>query len=186
MAEELKGNEQELEQEEGGKPEEEKGGAKYTDDDLDRIIAKKFAKWEAAKAKEVDEAKKLERMNAQQKAEYERDQLQAQLNELLAKDARATMLAESRRTLSEAGINASDDLIGALINSKDAEATKAAVDAFVVMYNDAVKKGIAEAMKGKTPKTGGGATLTKADILKIADRVERQRLINENLELFKH
>ena len=44
---------------------------KYSDDDVDKILNKKFAEWEKKKQKEVDEAKKLADMNAKEKAEYE-------------------------------------------------------------------------------------------------------------------
>lgn len=187
MAEELKnpiteGQDPEVEQEK----EPAKKEAKYTDDDIDRIIAKKFAKWETEKKKEIDEAKKLEQMNAQQKAEYERDQLQQKLDELMKKDARATMIAESRRSLSAAGINAPDELITLFVNPDDATSTKEAVDTFIGLYKDAVKAGITEALKGKTPKSGGTGAITKEEIMKIADRAERQRLINEHIELFRH
>lgn len=53
---------------------------KYSDKDLDNIISKKFAKWQEKQQKAVDEAKKLAEMNATQKAEYERDQLQKELD----------------------------------------------------------------------------------------------------------
>lgn len=47
----------------------------YTDEDIDAIIARRFAKWEKQKQKEIDEAKRLENMNAQERAEHERDEL---------------------------------------------------------------------------------------------------------------
>ena len=58
---------------------EKKAEAKYTDADVDEILNKKFAKWQEQREKAVNEAKKLAEMNAQQKAEYERDKLQKEL-----------------------------------------------------------------------------------------------------------
>ena len=44
---------------------------KYTDDEVNEIINKKFEKWTKQKEKEMDEAKKLADMTAQEKVEYE-------------------------------------------------------------------------------------------------------------------
>ena len=56
--------------------------ARYTDADVDAIISKKFAKWREQHEAKVAEAAKLANMNATQRAEYERDQLQRPLDEL--------------------------------------------------------------------------------------------------------
>ncbi|MDY5842307.1 MAG: DUF4355 domain-containing protein, partial [Peptoniphilaceae bacterium] len=48
--------------------------AKHSDEDLDRIINAKVAKLMEKQEKKISEAKKLAEMDAQQKAEYERDQ----------------------------------------------------------------------------------------------------------------
>ncbi len=56
--------------------------AKYTDADIDAIIARKFARWQEQQEAKAAEAAKLAEMNATQKAEYERDQLQKRLDEL--------------------------------------------------------------------------------------------------------
>lgn len=162
-----------------------KGEAKYSDADVDRILSQKFAKWQEAQDKKISEAQKLAEMNAQQKAEYERDKLQQELADYKKRDAKASMMSESRSKLSSAGINASDAILSALINTEDAEATQRAVDDFATMYAEAVKAGIAEALKGQTPRAGGSTQLTKADIMAIKDRTERQRLINEHLDLFQ-
>ena len=52
---------------------------------------------------------------------------------------------------------------------------------------NAVQAAVKEALKGNPPKVGtkkGG--LTREQILKVENRVERQRLINENLDLFQN
>jgi len=59
--------------------------ARYTDADVDAIISKKFAKWQEQHEAKVAEAAKLANMNATQRAEYERDQLQRSLDELRRK-----------------------------------------------------------------------------------------------------
>ena len=158
---------------------------KYTDEDLDRIIGDRLARWQKEQDKKISEAEKLAKMDAQEKAEYEKKQLEKELQALKDKETLSEMSKQARKMLSESNINISDDLLAVLV-STDAEATKNAVEAFKTMYSDAVKKGVAEALKGEPPKAGNsGAAITKEEILAVKDRKERQRLITENIELFK-
>lgn len=166
-----------------GKDTEEK---KYSDKDLDEIIGKKFAKWQKDQEKKVDEAKKLAAMNEQQKAEYERDQLQKQLDEYKRKDTLSEMTKTARNMLTDAGISASDEILSILV-STDAEKTKIAVDSYAKVFNEAVESAVKERLKGNPPTkgTGGGtATMTKAEIMAIKDPELRQQKMLENKHLF--
>ena len=58
---------------------------KYSDEDLNAILDKRFARWKADQEKEKAEAKRLAEMNAQERAEAERDKVQKELDELKAK-----------------------------------------------------------------------------------------------------
>lgn len=162
-----------------------KNTPKYTDDDLDKIIDKKFAKWQAEKQKELDEAKRLAEMDAAQKAEYERDKLQKELEGYKKKDVMSNMAKTARGMLRDKGITVSDELLSSIVTD-DAETTKAAIDSFATAFSSAVEDAVKERLKGKSPQKGAGstATLTKEQIMEIKDPVERQRLINENRELF--
>lgn len=139
----------------GGNPQPEaKPGAdekKYTDSDVDKLIDKKFAEWQKKKDKEVDEAAKLAKMNAQQKAEYERDELQKKLDEYKRKDALAEMSKTARKMLSDEGINVSDELLSRLVTT-EAEETKAAVDSFTKLFKAAVEDAVKDKARGTTPK----------------------------------
>lgn len=160
--------------------------AKYSDKDLDRIIGQKFAEWQKKQQKAVDEAKKLAEMNAQQKAEYERDQLQKQLDDYKRKDSLAEMTKTARKMLSDSGITAPDELLSMLVTT-NAEETKAAVDGFAKIFKDAVEAAVKERIKGEPPKrgTGGSApTMTKEQIMAIKDPELRQKKMLENKELF--
>lgn len=158
---------------------------KYTDKDVDEILNKKFAKWQEKQDKAVSEAKKLAAMNATQKAEYERDQLQKQLDEYKRKDSLAEMTKTARSMLSESGISVSDGVLAMLVNT-DAEQTKAAVDGFSKAFKDAVEEAVKERLKGRTPKVGTGSSkpMTKAEIMAIRDPELRQKMMLENRELF--
>lgn len=158
---------------------------KYSDDELDRIVEKKFAKWKQQEQKAVDEAKKLAEMNAQQKAEYERDQLRKELDGYKRNAALAEMSKTARKMLSDSGITVGDELLSMMV-STDAKETKAAVDGFAKAFNDAVEKAVKERLKGEPPKkgSGGAATMTKAQIMAIRDPELRQKKMLEHRELF--
>ena len=157
---------------------------KYTDADLDRIINKKFAELEQKKKKEIDEAKKLANMNAQQKAEHERDLLQKELDDYKRRDSLAEMTKTARKMLSDEGISVGDDLLSVMV-STDAEQTKSAIDSFSKMFKSAVEAAVNERIKGSTPKKStGGGSMTKEQIMAIKDQELRQQKILENRHLF--
>ncbi|MGN1014281.1 MAG: DUF4355 domain-containing protein [Butyricicoccus sp.] len=158
---------------------------KYTDKDLDDIIGKRFAKWQAQQQKAVDEAKKLAAMDAQQKVEYERDQLQKQLDELKKQASLTEMTKTARKMLSEGGITVPDELLAMMV-SEDAESTKAAVDGFKEAFTNAVERAVKERLKGEPPRkgSGGAPAMTKEQIMQIRDPELRQKKMLENKHLF--
>ena len=54
--------------------------AKYTDDDLDRILNRKFAEWQKKKDREVDEARRLASMTEEEKTKQKQADMERQLN----------------------------------------------------------------------------------------------------------
>lgn len=166
------------------KKEDQKPEAKYTDEDINKLINKKFAEWQEKKEKELTEAKKLAEMNAQERAEHERDEMKRQLETLMKQQSLTEMTKTARAMLTEKEIHVSDDLLSMLV-SEDADKTKSTIDSFVELFQGAVKSAVADALKGNTPKTGAPSGVTKEQIMAVKDRSERQRLIRENMELFK-
>lgn len=158
---------------------------KYSDKDLDEIIGRKFAKWQKDQEKAVSEAKKLEKMNAEEKAKYERDKLQKELDSYKKKDAIAAMSKEARKMLSDENITIDDNLLSFMV-SDDAEATKKAVDGFAKAFSEAVEKAVKERLKGDSPRKGTGTsgTMTKEQIMAIKDPELRQQKMLENKHLF--
>lgn len=158
---------------------------KYSDVDVNKLIDQKFAEWQKKKDKEIGEAQKLATMNATQKAEYERDQLQKELDKLKKENSIAEMSKTARKILSESNINIPDELL-ALMVTTDAEETKTAVDSFTKLFKDAVETAVKERLKGETPKKGSGGTaaMTKDQIMAIKDPELRQKKMLENKSLF--
>lgn len=158
---------------------------KYSDAEVDEIINKKFAKWQKEQEKKISEAEKLAGMNAQEKAEHERDTLQKELDELKRANSIAEMEKTARTMLHDDGVNVPDEVVSSLI-AEDADSTKTKVEAFSKAFKEAVQTAVKDALKGKAPATGkSGSTLTKADILKITNRAERQKAIAEHIDLFQ-
>ena len=127
---------------------------KYTDAEVNEIIDKKFAKWKATQEKEQSEAKKLAKMSADEKIEYENQQLKNEIAELKRTQALNEMSKVARGLLAEEQINVSDALLARLIN-EDAEVTKATVSEFIKMYQADLETAVNARLNksAKVPKT---------------------------------
>ena len=157
---------------------------KYSDEDLNAILDKKFKKWQQQKQKEIDEAAKLANMNAQEKAEHERDQLKAELDELKRANTRAEMESTARGILQESGVNIPDNLIKMIITD-EADSTSKNVKDFIKSFNSAVTAAVKEKLGGKAPQAGKSSkTMTREEILNERNDRKRQTLIREHPELF--
>ena len=127
---------------------------KYTVEEVNNLIKRKKAEWEKNRQKEDDEARKLSKMNAQEKAEYKQQQLEKRIQELEDEKTLSAMRDEARKQLSEKGINISDELLAFMV-SKDAKETKEAVDSFAELFNAAVNEVVKSKARQSTPKEDG-------------------------------
>lgn len=162
---------------------------KYTDEDVDNIINRKFAEWEKkqkAKKAQAAEAERLKNMTEEEKRDHELEDLKNKIAGYEKEKAIGAMTKVARGILNDSKIVINDELLTNLV-TEDAETTKANVENFVKNFNDAVQKAVAEALRGKTPRISknGNNSLTKEQIMKVKNRTERQRLISENIDLFK-
>lgn len=134
---------------------------KYTDAEVNEIIDKKFAKWKANQEKEQSEAKKLAKMSADEKIEYENQQLKNEIAELKRTQALNEMSKVARGLLAEEQINVSDALLARLIN-EDAEVTKETVSEFIKMYQADLETAVNARLNksAKVPKTQSNITET--------------------------
>ena len=153
---------------------------KYSDADINKILNKKFAEWEKKQAKKISEAEKLANMTAEEQLKS----LQSELESMKKDKTRSELASAARGILSESDIQVPDNLIVNLIG-EDAETTKENAEAFSKAFKAAVQEGVKEALKGKTPPSGGSSTLTKEEIMKVKNLKERQTLINDNMHSFK-
>nr|DAW59235.1 MAG TPA: capsid scaffolding protein [Caudoviricetes sp.] len=121
---------------------------KYTDADVDAIIDKKFAKWKSEQEAKENEAKKLAKMNADQKQEYWLDQREQELANREQAIARKELTAEAKAMLSERGLPV--ELV-AVVDLSNAEAVTESVASIQKTWEDAVQKGVSDRMKGSAP-----------------------------------
>lgn len=168
-------------------PQDDSKAPKYTEEDMQRALRRKAAevnKKRDKEEKEKSEAERLRTMSDEEKRAHEFKEMQKELAALKNERALGEMAKTARGLLADRHINVSDDLIKNLI-STDAEATKSAVDSFAAAFEKAVQDAVAERLKGKAPTAGStNKKITKEEILAVKDRRERQRLINENMDLF--
>ena len=150
----------------------------FTQEELDKILNKKFAQWQ----KKTEEAK----LEAERKAKLtEAEKLAEERKEF---EALKKQFEYEKRVNSTSKVLASNNLpvefADFLISDSD-EATTQRVDLFKNAFNEAVEKLVNERLKGNTPKVGTSKTLevTKEQFKKM-DLMQRQELFNKNRELY--
>lgn len=121
---------------------------KYTDAEVDAIIDKKFAKWKSDQEAKETEAKKLAKMNADEKKEYQLDQREQELADREQVLARKELTAEAKAMLSERGLPV--ELV-AVVDLSNAEAVTESVASIQKTWEEAVQKGVSDRMKGSAP-----------------------------------
>ena len=174
--EETKDTEQEVDNQE---PE-----AKYTDEDVNKIVSQKFAKWQREKDEAIEEAKKLEKMNKEQRDEHERQKLEEELAEYKRKDQFYSLSREATNMLHEHGITANDELLGMIVKDT-AEDTQTAVNSFVTLFNTKVEEGVKQALSGKSPKVHAkNEKVISAEEFKNMTYPEKVQLKNDNPEMY--
>ncbi len=151
----------------------------FSQDDVNRILGERLsqaqAKWEKDLQAKLEaaktEAEKLAKMNADQKAEYEKQKredalkkreetLQQRERDISLRELRATALG----TLAEKGM---PEQLADLLNYTDAESTSKSIETVEKIFRTAVEAGVNERLKGNTPKGGGKSYVTGDEISKI-------------------
>lgn len=168
-----------------------------TQDEVNRLIAqsKSKAKDEAKKEleaeyqeqlqSEVEEAKRLAKMNEDEQAAHQLKKLQEELESLKKKDAQYGLAKEASKMLAENKIIA-DEMTLRFVVKDTAEETQTAVKEFVELINTKVEQGIKEALSGKAPKVATQRTqaTNKEQFEKMGWR-ERTELKQTDPELYK-
>lgn len=154
----------------------EETGKTFSRDDVAKMIAaetkKARASWEQEAEAKKEEAKKLAKMNAEEKLQHELEQKEAEIAELKRGQTLNEMKSEASKMLSTASLPHDDELLG-LIVSEDAEATKKAV-AVITNFASLIKK---ENARQTTPGEGGQFTADKETKQTVANLAAKNRII---------
>lgn len=157
----------------------------FTQADVDQIIKDRVAREKKSKEDAVKEAEKLAKMNKDQKAEYEREQMQKELDSYKAKEARNEMKKHAGDVFKQNEITPNDELLE-LVTADTADQTQANVQAFNDVLNNMVKEQVQAKLYQGTPKNYSNASsgVTRESIMNIADDSQRQQAIAQNRHLF--
>ena len=154
----------------------------------DKLWEKKFKERMAKEKQKSSEAERLAAMSESEKVNARIKALEDENAAMKAAQARNEMASQVRSLLTDKGIViASDVIIDSLIGA-DAEKTSEAVTAFAAEFEKAVNARVKEALKSKTPKGGsaaGSKGMTRDEIMKIKNPLERQKMIAAHPDAFK-
>lgn len=127
---------------------------KYSDEDLDRIVNQKFAKWQKQKEAELEEAQKMAKMTAAEKEKHEMEKLKEENEKLKASQKRTELEKKAAKTLSDNKIEANQDILDFVVGA-DEEETEENIKKLSAIIETAVKKSETARATGKTPKNTG-------------------------------
>lgn len=131
------------EAESGQKPEK-----KYTDEDVDRIIAKKIAA----------ERKRMSKLFNDEQQESELDKRE---RDVLKRELRA----DAKERLASEGLPVA---LADLINYSDKEESEKSLDEVTATFRAAVAQGVKDALKGNAPRVSTGGRATESDLIRSA------------------
>lgn len=151
----------------------------FTQDEVNKIVSQRLERQkEQLKAKE-DEAKKLSRMNAEQKANYELEKANKRAEEAAAKLARYEMRDSAKQMLADGGFNNADNSLLDLVVTDTAESTQENVNVLLTAIEAIREDERNKLLAGKTPKVGGKEIkpVSAQELVKMstAERVKFQR-----------
>lgn len=139
-------------------------------------VANAQKKWEALTDDKLSEAEKLAKMTKEERAAYRTKKLEAELASLKHEKEVAELANEARRNLAEDGINIPDILLTNLIGD-DAAETKANVESFKELFNNAVSEIVKKKAQQTTPQEGGGQRRGTAGKANLAEMAAKARII---------
>ena len=162
-----------------GEKQSEQQAKTFTQDEVNKIVSQRLERQkEQLKAKE-DEAKKLSRMNAEQKANYELEKAKKRAEEATAKLARYEMRDSAKQMLADGGFNNADNSLLDLVVTNTAESTQENVNVLLTAIEAIREDERNKLLAGKTPKVGGKEIkpVSAQELVKMstAERVKFQR-----------
>lgn len=152
----------------------------FTQEEVDKMVQKRMARYDRDHQKEVDDARseatRLAKMNKDQQKDYKLQQAEQAREEALSKLARYEMRDTARQQLIDGGYkNPTDEDIDLIVTEK-AETTKANGEAFLKAVERIRQSVRDELLQGNTPQINGTKikvpTLDEFKKMSYAERVD--------------
>ena len=158
----------------------------FTQEQVNAIIKERLAREQKRSEAEKAEVKKLAKMNADQKQQYELEKAQNEAKEAQAQLAKYEMQGQARKMFSDSGIDPTDEDLS-LIVTTDAEETQQNANQLIELIARVREDERTKLLKGETPKAGGAKLPTQVsqDEFNRMNMTEKVKLHAENPELFK-
>ncbi|NQI36461.1 DUF4355 domain-containing protein [Streptococcus suis] len=151
---------------------------------VNRAVAKAHKDAEEQFQNKQDEAKKLAKMNAEDKQKYQLDKREQDLADREAEITRRELTAEAKTILSERGLPI--ELVD-VVNLADADSVRDSIDAIQKTWEAAVLKGVADKTKGSAPMKKApveSGEITKEQFNRMGVR-SRNELFERDPELYR-
>ena len=124
----------------------------FTRADVGKMVSAEVAKarkaWKSEQEAKESEAKKLAKMNADEKKDYQLKQREQELADREAEITRKELTAEARSMLSERDLPV--ELVD-VVNLTDADSVTESINAIQKSWEAAVQKGVSDRLKGSAP-----------------------------------
>ena len=156
----------------------------FTQEDINKIIAKTIAKERKRAEEEKTEAEKLAKMTAEERAKAEFEREKAKFEEERQAYLREKLELQVAKELTDNNLPGE---FSKYLTGKDAESSKENIKEFTELFNNALEKLVTERLKGQTPsvgKSGQVSSISKEQFVKMSI-VERQKLYERDRELFE-
>ncbi|MCL3984994.1 MULTISPECIES: capsid assembly scaffolding protein Gp46 family protein [Limosilactobacillus] len=138
-----------------------------------------------AKIKELQSGKSIKNLSDEDKDKKAEDEKDKEIASLRAQITRRDNIKQTDEVFKDAGLTVGNDVLNMVVVDDDKQ-TYANVQA-LIKYTNQIQSGVKkELLKGSTPRNNGKPTMTKVEISKIKDPIKRQKVIAENLDLYKH
>ncbi len=156
----------------------------FTQEEVNNIIEKRLSKEKNKWRNEVDQAKRLAEMSAEERAKEEFKMQKAEFERQRAEFEKERLLIQTQKELNAKNVPIE---FAEMLVRDDAESTKEAIDSFANLYAQSVERGVSNKLKGRPPKTKqtpNNDGLDRASFMKLS-LAEQQKLARENPDRYK-
>ena len=163
------------------------GGTDDVQSKIDEALKAARKKWDAELetrlSEAISESERLAKLNADERAEAERQKEQEKFEKERAKYEREKLEFETGKSLMDKGLSPQ---FASFLAQDNAETTKANIDAFEKAFNEEVQAAGVDKLKGTVPKAGTdkAAAITQEAFNKMS-YAERVKLYNEDKETYE-